>query len=244
MMLAFIVLAGTTAFSQLPSRNFGVNADNSAVGRNPRLDFAFQEIRNKKPFDNGFRVTGSAYFHEDFRKASIYSSDGLEGILYVRYNGYADLIQIRPRSENEEAQMLLPRKDIYCVLEATRISFERYYDKKGDYTEGYLFTLFELDDMTLYEKRAKLFKEGKEGVTSLELDVPNRYVESRELYVGRTDDGKERIHFLKSTKKEILKLFESEPDATKKLKRFITDKGLKLKDSKEVIRVFRYYESL
>ena len=78
----------------------------------------------------------------------------------------------------------------------------------------------------------------------MELAVPNRYVDSRELYVGRTDDGKERIHFLKSTKKEILKLFESEPDATKKLKRFITDKGLKLKDSKEVIRVFRYYESL
>ena len=56
-----------TGIAQLGNSSFSAsNADLDATGRNPRLDFAFQEMRNKKPFDNGFKVTGSAYFHEDF----------------------------------------------------------------------------------------------------------------------------------------------------------------------------------
>ena len=188
--LALSICAMSSA--QLATSNFsGSNADLDATGRNPRLDFAFQQVRNQSKIEKKIKIQGSAFFHEDFRKASIYSTDGKEGILFLRYDGFRDQFEIQPVTDEEETQVLLPREDIYCVINGATAKFKSYNDKKGNYKEGYLFVLVDAKDMVLYQKKAKLFKEGKEARTSLELDVPNRFVESTQLYLGKKEGDKE-----------------------------------------------------
>ncbi|MEM9078536.1 MAG: hypothetical protein AAGC43_15955 [Bacteroidota bacterium] len=241
--LALAVSSISTA--QLATSNFsGSNADLDATGRNPRLDFAFQQVRNQRPLDEKIQIQGSAFFHEDFRKASIYSKDGMEGVLYLRYDGFRDQFEIKPISEDEETQVVLPREDIYCVINGKTAKFRGYLDKKGNYKQGYLFVLADLDDMVLYEKKAKLFKEGKEARTSLELNVPNRFVESRELYLGKKSEEKEEITYFKASKKEVYALFEDKAEVTKKIKQFVSNNRLNLKEPEDVGKVFRYYNNL
>ena len=231
--------------AQLGTSNFsGSNVDLDARGGNPTLDFIFQQFRNQSPKDNGLKIEGSAYFHEDFKKASIYSPDGLAGSLYVRYDGYSDEIQIKEHPSQENIQALLPRKDIHCVLNGTKLSFNDFTDKKGNYTEGYLFTRAEADDIILFERRRKLFKEGKKPKSSFELEVPNRFVDDKELYVGKQDGDQLEITYLKPSKKEVMKLFENNPEKASKVKKFVSDKGLKVKSAEDVAQIFIYYNTL
>ena len=241
--LALSICAMSSA--QLATSNFsGSNADLDATGRNPRLDFAFQQVRNQSKIEKKIKIQGSAFFHEDFRKASIYSTDGKEGILFLRYDGFRDQFEIQPVTDEEETQVLLPREDIYCVINGATAKFKSYNDKKGNYKEGYLFVLVDAKDMVLYQKKAKLFKEGKEARTSLELDVPNRFVESTQLYLGKKEGDKEAIGFLKASKKEVYALFDEDTETSKKIKQFVSDKRLNLKDPEDVAKVFRYYSTL
>lgn len=238
-------MVGMTVTAQLATSNFsGSNADLDVTGRNPRLDFAFQQIRNQRRLENKIKIQGSAFFHEDFKKASIHSKDGLEGVLYLRYDGYRDQFEIKPISEDEETQVLLPREDIFCVINGNTAKFKSYTDKKGKFKQGYLFELADLGDMILYEKKAKLFKEGKEARTSLELNVPNRFVESRQLFLGKKSGDKENIQFFKTSKKEVYALFDAEPETSKKIKQFVSKNRLNLKESGDVAKVFRYYSTL
>ncbi len=243
--LTVLALAlGTMVSAQLATSNFsGSNVDGDVTGRNPRLDFAFRQIRNQTPIEGKIKIQGSAFFDENFKKASIYSKDGLEGILYLRYDGYRDHFEIKPATKDEDKQVLLPRKDIHCVLNGTAAKFKEYNDKKGNFKEGYLFVLADIGDMVLYEKRAKLFKEGKEARTSLEINVPNRFVESRQLFLGEMKDGKEDIQFFKASKKAVYALFTNQDDA-KKIKQFVSEKRLNLKEAKDVAKVFRYYQTM
>ena len=243
LVLALSICAVTTA--QLATSNFsGSNADLDATGRNPRLDFAFQQVRNQSKIEKKIVIQGSAFIHEDFRKASIYSNDGMEGVLFLRYDGFRDQFEIQPVSDDEETQVLLPREDIYCVINGATAKFKSYNDKKGNYNEGYLFVLADTKDMVLYEKKAKLFKEGKEARTSLELDVPNRFVETTQLFLGKKEGDKEEIVFFKASKKGVYGLFDEDPETGKKIKQFVSDKRLNLKEPEDVAKVFRYYSTL
>lgn len=243
--LAATCSIGLAVNAQLATSNFGTTSvDSDVTGRNPRLDFAFQAVRNRQPIEKKIKIQGSRFFHEDFRKASIHTNDGVEGVLYLRYDGFGDQFEIQPISEEEETQVLLPREDIYCTINGTAAKYRSYFDKKRNYKQGYLFVLADLGDMVLYEKKAKLFKEGKEARTSLELDVPNRFVESRQLYLGKKNGDKEDIQYFKASKKEIYALFDGEPEASKKIKQFVSKNKLNLKESEDIARVLRYYKTL
>ncbi|TAI49684.1 hypothetical protein [Flagellimonas allohymeniacidonis] len=239
------LLVAIPMMGQLPNKNFtGTSVDPYARGGNPALDFIFQQFRNVKPSENGLEIEGSPYFQQNFKKASIISNDGLDGSLYVRYDGYSDEIQIKENPAQEEIQALLRRQDIHCVLDGTKISYNEFYDRKGRYREGYLFTKVEMENMTLYERRMKFFKEGKEARTSLELEVPNRFTEANELYVGIGQEDGQKIQYLKPSKKEILKLMENNPEKASLVKRFMSDKALNVREASDVIQVFMYYNTL
>ncbi|WP_343485505.1 hypothetical protein [Allomuricauda sp. d1] len=228
----------------LPNSNFsGSNLDLDAQGGNPGLDFVFQQFRNKKYEPEKFKYEGSPFFNENFKKAGIYSKDGLEGYAYVRYDGFSDEVQLKKYEHDEKIQSLLKRKDIYCVVDGTPVMLKTYETKSGTRTEGYLFRRVDAGDLQLYERKIKYFKEGKKARTSLELNVPNRFVESKEYYVGKKQNDGEAIIFLKQSKKEVLKTF-SQSEKYPSIKKFISEKGLNLKRDKDIFELFSYYNTL
>ncbi len=230
------VLSGCSfAFGQNPSTaNFSRgNADN------PMLDFIFQQYRNQK--EKKTEVVGSPFLNENFEKAAIYSTDGIEGYVYARYDGYNDEIQLKENLIDEEIKMLLQRKDIHCVLNGTEIIYTEYYDKKNESEQGYLYKVFESKDITLFERKMKKYKDGKKATTSLEITVPNKFVVETEFYY--TNSKEKTVRFLKPSKKNILELFEDDKKA-EAIKKFISKNNLKLKETKDIIRIFDYYKTL
>ena len=106
-----------------------------------------------------------------------------------------------------------------------------------------MFQLAESDDLTLFERRIKKFKEGKAATTSLEVPVASRFVLQTELYYLDKEDDK--IRFFKPSKKNLVAMFETD-DKTKndKLKKFISSSRLNYKDTKDIVQVLYYYNNL
>lgn len=220
----------------------GYNADNESQGRNPSLQYAFQQLNSKRlrPVEKA-NIVGSPFLSEGFMKTEIYSEGGLEGHAYSRYDGYNEEVQLKKDLGDSEISMLLQRANIYCVVGGKTIVFREYYDKKGKFQQGHLFKIFETDDITLFERKMKKYKDGKEAVNSLQMSVPNKFVAGSELYFMK--DG-EKIQFLKTSKKEIVGLFKDDAKKAEAVKKFISGNGLNLKATKDVLQLFNYYKTL
>ena len=92
----------------LPNSNFSTgNADLDAVGRNPNLDFIFQQYRNQKDVVSLANIQGSPFLDEDFVKTGIYSPDGLEGYVYSRYDAYNEEVQLKRYLGQKKIETLL-----------------------------------------------------------------------------------------------------------------------------------------
>nr|WP_299343342.1 hypothetical protein [Allomuricauda sp.] len=235
-------LIGQSILAQVPAN---YNADNESFGMLPMLQYAFQQLNSKsmEALDKKVNYKGSPYVIRTFVKGRIYSGDGLEGEAYLRYDGYNDEVQLKSSVEDSIILKLTQNDDIYCVLGREKVFFKEYYDKNDEVNQGHLFQLAEIDEMVLFERRRKIYKEGKEATTSFELPVANRFVLERQLYCSNKEDGK--IKFFKPSKKSLLNLLASEDkEKNNKMKSFLSKSRLNLKDPKDVVQVFYYYNTL
>ncbi|MBS9461731.1 hypothetical protein LV716_11760 [Flagellimonas sp. HMM57] len=235
------LLLGQSIIAQAPAN---YNADNESFGNQPMLQYAFQQLNSKtaKKFDET-NIRGSRFYRRGFLEGSIYSKDGLEGKNLMRYDGYNDEVQIKISPSDTTIVMLTQNKDIYCVLGREKIVYREYFDKDGEAIYGHLFKLAETDDLALFERRIKKYKEGKAATTSFEVPVASRFVLQTELYYLDKKDNK--IQFFKPSKKNLVAMFETD-DKTKndKLKKFISSSRLNYKDTKDIVQVLYYYNNL
>ncbi|WP_394747238.1 hypothetical protein [Spongiimicrobium salis] len=226
----------------LPNTNFNPgNADLDAVGRNPNLDFIFQQYRNQKDAIPLTNIQGSPFLEENFVKTAIYSPDGLEGYAYSRYDGYNEEVQLKKFLGQKKIETLLKREDIYCVRNKETIVYTPYFDKKQNRLQGHLFQRMATDELVIYERMRKRFKEGKEAKTSLEIPVPDKFVEASEFYVKKKES---KVLFLKRSKKALLELFKDDPGKQEALKAYITKNRINLKKGEGMLKVLSYYQEL
>ncbi|QLG46076.1 hypothetical protein [Costertonia aggregata] len=227
--------------AQAPSN---YNADNESFGMQPALQYAFQQLNSKslKNLDKT-NIKGSPFYREGFVKGLIYSQDGLEGQGFMRYDGYNDEVQLKSSTTDTTIFKLTQSKDLHCILGKEKVVYRKYFDKNDEVVEGHLFELVRSDDIVLYERRMKKYKEGKEATTSFELPVANRFVLQTELYYSNQKD--KEIRFLKPSKKKVLDLFKTEDKIKNdKLKKFISGNRLNYKDARDVVQIFYYYDNL
>ncbi len=220
------------------------NADNESIGRQPLAQFVFQQNNsNRKAVPETQTIKGSPFVVEAFLKGAIYSSDGFEGDGYFRYDGYNDEVQFKIQISDTTIVKLIKQQDIYCKIGNDRVDFREFFNKKKELVKGHLFRLVETEDAILYERRLKKYKEGKEAVTSFELPVPSRFVAQKEYYYFDKDE--KQISYLSPTKKGIMALFKNDDKAKqKKMKSFVSNSRLDLKQSKDMVQVFYYYNNL
>ncbi|MFS4467045.1 hypothetical protein [Maribacter sp. 2210JD10-5] len=239
--VALTVIGCLYSSAQVPAN---YNADNESFGMQPMLQYAFQQLNSKTI--RGLEETdiiGSRYLSEEFKKTAIYSGDGnLEGYAFSRYDGYNDEIQLKKNLSDDDISVLLRRADIYCMVGNTAIVFKKYYDKSGKLQRGHLFKLRETDNLILYERKIKNFKEGKRAANSLQMNVKSRFVGDSELYFMKKGDDK--IQYLKTTKKGVIGLFKEDTDKVAAIKQHISDKNIKIKESDDIVRIINYYETL
>ncbi len=240
----FYITLGLLSGQSVLAQGADYNADNESFGNQPMLQYAFQQLSSKslQKIDEA-NIKGSPFYRRGFLEGSIYSKDGLEGKSLMRYDGYNDEVQIKINPKDTAIVKLTQNKDIYCVLGREKIVYREYFNKDGEAINGHLFKLAEADDLALYERRMKKYKEGKAATTSFEVPVASRFVLQTELYYLDKDENK--IRFFKPSKKNLMTLFKTD-DKTKneKLKKFISGHNLNHKDTRDIVQVFYFYNNL
>ena len=81
--------------------------------------------------------------------------------------------------------------------------------------------------------------EATQARTSLERAFPARYIDEKSYYISTSDFSE--IKYLKTSKKYILKLIDNKE---KKVKKFISENKIKLKNEDDLIKVFVFFDSL
>lgn len=177
-------------------------------------------------------IKGSMYFEEAYQEGSIYMGKELFGDFPMRYNGFTDEIEVE-KAKGLKTQSVFKTNSLQCIIGDEKYVLKDYLDQKGNLVQGYLVELSNKDQYLLYQKKTKVFKEGKTAQTSLHRDTPHKFIDSESFYVQY---GDKYPIYLKNSKKALKAIFD-EKDLDK-VKRYIKENGIKLNDKDALLLLF------
>ena len=186
-------------------------------------------------------IKGSPYFNEKFIDSKIkYFDKNLEEVFYLRYNAFSDEIEMgKNKFQNESVEIVQKNENIICYIEDDIFLLKSYKNEIGNQKKGYLNLIFDGQKSKIYRSKRKIFMEATKARTSLERAFPARYIDEKSYYISSKNSSE--INYLKVSKKSLLKLIDSKE---KKVKKFISENKIKLKNETDLIKVFEFYESL
>ena len=186
-------------------------------------------------------IKGSPYFNEKFIDSKIkYFDKNLEEVFYLRYNAFSDEIELgKNKFQNESVEIVQKNEKIICFIGNEIFLLKSYKNEVGNQKKGYLNMIFDGKKSKIYRSKRKIFMEATQARTSLERAFPARYIDEKSYYISLKNSSE--INYLKVSKKSLLKLIDSKE---KKIKKFISENKIKLKNEADLIKVFEFYESL
>lgn len=186
-------------------------------------------------------IKGSPYFNEKFIDSKIkYFDKNLEEVFYLRYNAFSDEIEMsKNKFQNESVEIVQKNENIVCYIEDDIFLLKSYKNEIGNQKKGYLNIIFDGKKSKIYRSNRKIFMEATQARTSLERAFPARYIDEKSYYISSKNSSE--INYLKVSKKSLLKLIDSKE---KKVKKFISENKIKLKNEADLIKVFEFYESI
>ncbi len=226
--------AGTVLTTPFAERGGGV------LGNNAKALALLHELRNNQGYGESIELSdieGSMYFEERYLPGSIYVGTQLYGNFPMRYNGFTDEIEVE-KAQGMETESVFKTNSLYCNIGTDTYVLKDYLDDKSDLVQGYLLRLTKDGKYRLYQKRGKVFKEGKKAQTSLHQDTPHKFKNSESFYVQVGDNYP---RYLKNSKKALKEIFD-EKDLDK-VKKYIKENGIKLNDRDGLLRLFNNLES-
>ncbi len=129
---------------------------------------------------------------------------------FMRYNIYTDEFEFL-NTKNDT--LILDKFDDFNTIIFNDI--EKYkllnytYDDKPAF--GYLIEIYSKEDLAFYKKEKVDFYQGKTAKTSLERDMPSKYVKANAIYFFRTKDN--IIIEFPRNKKQLIKLYSNKKEA-------------------------------
>lgn len=234
MKLAYIVTL--LLFSLSISNTFGQFSD--ATSLIDPYDFYHILQNNAKAKIDLSSVEGSPYEQESFvlgKAAEKLTNNSMN--CYLRYNVYNDEIQMKIKLDDEKIVGLIKSLNHYAVINNKEYHYLSYTDNNKNINEGYFILVSNEIKNSLYLKRIKKFKVGQPAKDSFRKAIPSAFKNFERYYYK-----KGRVLFqLPTKKKEILLHFS---DKKEDLKKFMKAEKIDLKDEKDLIKLFKYYDSL
>lgn len=183
-------------------------------------------------------IKGSPYENQKFQYGKVQNKlSGKSQSLYLRYNVFNDVIEIKENMFDPKTIGLIKSLNIYATINKQEYHYEIFTDKNSNTNEGYFLLLSKGTNNNLYLRKNKKFKEKVKAKDSFRKDIPATFIDSESYYIK-----KGRILFPVSTKKkEYLQQF-SEKET--ELKKYIKSEKINLKNKDDLIKIFKYYDSL
>lgn len=135
-------------------------------------------------------IKGSPYFNDQFSEAKI-EREGEEATarLWLRYNGYNDEIEIAKKPSQKTAdEALLKEKNIRATFDGKAYQYNQFRSKTGKKEEGYLVLVHPGKEYLLYTREQKVLTEGRKATSSLDKDIPPRFIEATTYYLKKEGD--------------------------------------------------------
>ena len=226
------------------ARDFGTRVQYTqweASGAEASLSEIFVKGLGKpiNPYDES-RVKGSPYYSEGFQPGQIYFNGELMGTFYLRHNAYQDEIQLKKELTDPEFQALAKAVNVGCTLAGKEVLYTFFINKKGEQQSGYLIKLSEGKNYTLYSRKIKKFMEGKTSGNSLARNVPPRFIDEEEWYLGTTLSNKKSE--IEKSKNKFINLFDENHRAA--ISEFIKKEKLKTDNERDLLLTIAFANNL
>ena len=239
---SLITITLTAQFSgQIPTNmSAGGSTDIAATtGAIQSLLGPISEAEQKRTIDfDEFR--GSPYTSNEFQQTTLFFKDERIGDVYYRFNSLNQEIEIKATDNPDEGIRALGRdKGIAIMIEGKPMAFKTFIDNNNRTMNGYLVTLEDNGEFTLYKRYYATFQESLKASNSFVKDVPAKFTQYVEYYLEKK--GVKRVDYIKARKNSLLgKLDEDKRSA---LKDYIRNNDLNLKDEMDLIKAIQFLNS-
>jgi|TARA_R100000306_G_scaffold5939_7_gene8344 hypothetical protein len=189
---------------------------------------------SKEEFES---MEGSPYVNENFIKGNIYKGKELanQNVL-LRYNAFADEIEIKKNEQEQSYNALIKDPDIYVKIFQDVYVFVPYNgsNEKG----GYFNIVKEGDQFDLYKKTKVTYKEPTFAKTSYQSDKPAKWVDNITYYLVGKDGS---FYELPTRRSKVLDVMS---EKKKEVKRYIKEQDIDLDEEQDLAKLVTYFNSL
>lgn len=180
---------------------------------------------------------GSPYTTTVFFPAKV---EGIVGETNMRYNAYLDLIEF---ISTKNDTLILDKIPAFNTI--TFLGFNKKYrlvtynNNLGKSHQGYLIELYQKKNYVLYKREWISLYAGKKAKTSLEKDMPAKFIKQDDSYYLK--DAKGNITDFPESKKQLVKLF---PDKKDTIETFVKESKVTFNDGAGRIQIIDFLASL
>ncbi len=237
----FLVMIFTANYAQITTpkpENFKSITD-GGTGSQPILNTIMHDLLdNKNAYNSNLKTIGSPYLDETYKIATVYYQGELQENFYVRHNILNDEIELKQTILPEEQPKALIRdKNIKLIFEdGKEIYFRKYKPKKENAVNGFVYAINDSATYNAYKVINAKFSEGHAATSSMVKEVPNRFSHFSSYYYSSKPE--EILRPLPSNYKKFIKILE--PDLQQKLRVYIKENRLNLKEDDEIKSIFDY----
>lgn len=194
-------------------------------------------LRNNLVGNNNLptNTVGSQYLNEEFSPSLVTINDTTTYNAMLRYNAYSDEIEMK---NDDKITALFKRPYISAKIGDSTYEILDYTTADNQNKTGYFVVIRTNGSHKFYRKDYKIFKPGKQAASTYKKDTAPTFEDRRDYYVLLENNA--NLRGLKLKKKSITELLGKESE----LNSFIKKNKLDLKNESDLVKLFRYYNTL
>ena len=183
------------------------------------------------------KPNGSPYNIKSFAPAKV---ENVSQKTMMRYNVYSDELEF---ITDKNDTLILDKIDDFSniVFSGTNKKYMlvNYTSSNGKFERGYLISFYDKRDFLLLKKENIRLYEGKVAKTSLEKDMPAKYVKADDTYFLKIKDG--AIIEFPDSKKQLIKLF---PEKKQSIETFLKEKTISFNEAADLIKIIDFLAAM
>jgi hypothetical protein len=183
-------------------------------------------------------IKGSPYENNKFLLGIIRdASNNKNTQMYMRYNIYADEIEVKTTLSSPEIKSLAKQYYINCTIDKKIYQYHSFTDKLNNTLEGYLIVLYQGKNYSLYKHLTSSFTPKQFAKSSINSEEPPTFDTKTGFYIKIGD----AISSLPNKKKVLLNTFSVH---RKKLKSYISKNRINLRKENKLLKLIKYLDGL
>ena len=209
--------------------------ENELKIRNPEL---FKKNNDGKFILNFNNFRGSPYESNEYLFGHVTDEISQKSVnLFLRYNVYNDIIELKASLEKDEKTIALLKKgDISCVINGKTYNYFNFTNEEGVNKDGYLKLIHKGTNFSLYKRLTARFKAKEMGDNSYKKQKPATFSKRTSYYLKQGN----KVTFLPKKKKALLNNF---PSLSKTLKTYLSKVHPNLKNEKDLVSLVKFLDS-